>query len=69
MAEIVAPDFEAPEVGTEIAKGTSYYSGTSVFEYEDEENDIWSEEPIPADQTTRLTLEERLEAIEQALNL
>ena len=65
----VPPDFQPPELRSETAEGSSYDTGNKVFTYHAEENDTWTETNAPADQTVRLTLEERLAAIEAALNL
>ena len=65
----VPPDFQPPELGSETAEGDSYYTGNKVFTYQAEENDAWTETDAPTDKTVRLTLEERLAAIEAALNL
>ena len=62
------PDFEFPELENVNAAGESYYSGNKVFTY-DGDAGTWTESDKPADQTTRATIEERLAAIEQGLNL
>ena len=64
---VTPPAYELPELSDEYAEGSSYYSGTSVFEYAGD-NDSWDQSSIPADQTRMQTILERLEAIEQALN-
>ena len=69
MADTVTPPvYELLELSDEYAEGSSYYSGISVFEYVGD-NDDWDQSAIPADQTRTQTILERLEAIEQALNL
>ena len=64
---VTPPAYELPALSDEYAEGSSYYSGTSVFEYVSD-NDDWDQSAIPADQARAQTILERLEAIEQALN-
>lgn len=64
----IAPTYEFPELNNEFAEGQSYYSGTQVFHYQGDD-DTWDQSDIPDDQTRTQTILERLEAIEQALNL
>lgn len=42
------PDFQPPEVGSETADGTSYYSGNKVFTYNGTTG-TWTETDKPAD--------------------
>ena len=62
------PDYVFPVPGDESAAGESYYSGNKVFT-SDGDDETWTVANKPTDQTTFATIEERLEAIEQALNL
>jgi hypothetical protein len=65
---VTPPVYEFPTLSDEYAEGSSYYSGTSVFEYVDDD-DTWDQSPKPDDQTTRTTILERLAVIEENLNL